>query len=72
MQRTIDLPDELAQSLDAYLREHPNETISSLIQAALTIKLALLNLDMNCSRKGKAVRCGASAAGGFPAVGDWR
>ncbi len=39
MQRTIDLADELAESLDAYLREHPNETISSLIQAALAIKL---------------------------------
>ena len=26
MQRTIELPDELAQSLDAYLQEHPEET----------------------------------------------
>jgi len=39
MQRTINLSDELAISLDTYLREHPNESISSLIQAALAVKL---------------------------------
>lgn len=39
MQRTINLPDELAESLDVYLREHPSESISSLIQAALTVKI---------------------------------
>ncbi len=30
MQRTIDLPDDLAQRLDAYLQEHPEETFYSL------------------------------------------
>lgn len=39
MQRTIDLPDELAQSLDAYLQEHPEETFFSLVKEALETKL---------------------------------
>jgi metal-responsive CopG/Arc/MetJ family transcriptional regulator len=39
MQRTIDLPDDLAQRLDAYLQEHPEETFSSLIREALETKL---------------------------------
>jgi hypothetical protein len=38
MQKIIDLPDELAESLEFYLREHPNESIPSLIQAALEMK----------------------------------
>lgn len=41
MQRTIDLPDELAQSLDAYLQEHPEETFFSLVKEALETKLTL-------------------------------
>jgi hypothetical protein len=39
MQLTIDLPDDLAQRLDAYLQEHPEETFYSLIQEVLETKL---------------------------------
>ncbi|MGJ5676891.1 MAG: hypothetical protein ACR9NN_25365 [Nostochopsis sp.] len=39
MQRTIDLPDDLAQRLDTYLQEHPEETFYSLIQEVLETKL---------------------------------
>jgi hypothetical protein len=41
MKRVIDLPDELAQSLDAYLQEHPEETFFSLVKEALETKLIL-------------------------------
>ncbi len=40
MKRVIDLPDELAQSLDTYLQEHPEETFFSLVKEALENKLA--------------------------------
>jgi predicted DNA-binding protein len=39
MQRTIDLPDDLAQRLDTYLQEHPEETLFSLVKEALENKL---------------------------------
>ncbi|MGL5938870.1 MAG: hypothetical protein ACRC2S_00560 [Waterburya sp.] len=39
MQRTIDLPEDLAQRLDTYLQEHPEETFYSLIQEVLETKL---------------------------------
>ncbi|NJO97155.1 MAG: hypothetical protein HC764_14965 [Pleurocapsa sp. CRU_1_2] len=39
MQRTIELPDHLAQRLDTYLQEHPEETFYSLIQEVLETKL---------------------------------
>jgi hypothetical protein len=39
MKRVIDLPDELAQSLDTYLQEHPEETFFSLVKEALETKL---------------------------------
>ena len=39
MKRVIDLPDELAQSLDTYLQEHPEETLFSLVKEALENKL---------------------------------
>jgi hypothetical protein len=39
MQITIDLPDSLAQQLATYLRAHPQETVLSLVQEALEIKL---------------------------------
>jgi hypothetical protein len=32
MKRTIHLPDELAQRMAEYLREHPEETWSGLVQ----------------------------------------
>ncbi len=39
MKRVIDLPEELAQSLDTYLQEHPEETFFSLVKEALETKL---------------------------------
>jgi hypothetical protein len=39
MQRTIDLPDDLAHRLDVYLQEHPEETFYGLIQEVLETKL---------------------------------
>lgn len=32
MKRTIHLPDQLAQRMEEYLREHPEETWSGLVQ----------------------------------------
>jgi metal-responsive CopG/Arc/MetJ family transcriptional regulator len=40
MKRTIYLPDQLSEQIDAYLKEHPDETLSSLVQSALEVKLA--------------------------------
>jgi hypothetical protein len=40
MQITIELPEPLALQLAAYLQAHPQETVSSLVQEALEIKLA--------------------------------
>jgi hypothetical protein len=39
MKRDIELPDKLAQSLDTYLQEHPEETFFSLVKEALETKL---------------------------------
>lgn len=39
MQRTIDLLDDLAQRLDTYLQEHPEETFYSLVRQVLETKL---------------------------------
>lgn len=39
MQLTVELPDALADRLNAYLKEHPEETVLSLIQEALEVKL---------------------------------
>ncbi|NJL38313.1 MAG: hypothetical protein HC879_22840 [Leptolyngbyaceae cyanobacterium SL_5_9] len=39
MQRTIELPDDLAQRLDHYLREHPDETLFSLVMDTLEMRL---------------------------------
>jgi hypothetical protein len=39
MQITIDLPEPLAQQLADYLKAHPQETVLSLVQEALEIKL---------------------------------
>jgi len=35
MRKTIELPDELAARVDEYLKLHPGESYSSLIQRAL-------------------------------------
>jgi hypothetical protein len=39
MQITIDLPEPLAQQLVDYLDAHPQETVVSLVQEALVVKL---------------------------------
>ncbi len=39
MQLTVELPDALAERLKTYLQEHLEETVLSLIQEALEVKL---------------------------------
>lgn len=39
MRRTIYLPDDLAASADAYLRDHPGVTFSNLVCDALRTRL---------------------------------
>lgn len=39
MKRTVYLPDELAERLNEYLTKHPDETLSSIVQEALEVKL---------------------------------
>jgi predicted DNA-binding protein len=39
MRKTIFLPDEIAVRLEDYLKNHPNETASSVIQEALEMRL---------------------------------
>lgn len=39
MKRTIYLPEHLDGQLDKYLKEHPSETLSSLVQEVLEVKL---------------------------------
>ena len=38
-QLTIELPDQLAEQLNTYLQNHPEETLVGLIHEALKIKL---------------------------------
>jgi metal-responsive CopG/Arc/MetJ family transcriptional regulator len=38
-QFTIDLPDQLAEKLNTYLQNHPEETLVGLIHEALKIKM---------------------------------
>jgi metal-responsive CopG/Arc/MetJ family transcriptional regulator len=52
MKRTIYLPDHLAEQIDVYLDEHPNETLSSLVQGALELKLAPKDLSQLLSLAG--------------------
>lgn len=40
MRRTIYLPDELAARVDTYLKEHREQTFSSLVQTVLERELA--------------------------------
>ncbi len=40
MRRTIYLPEDLAQRVEAYLREHPGVTLSALVREALEQKLS--------------------------------
>ncbi|MGV0107590.1 hypothetical protein NSTCB13_06479 [Nostoc sp. DSM 114160] len=44
MKCTIDLPDTLAQQLEQYLQDHPDQNLERLIQEALEEKLAGKNL----------------------------
>ncbi|MEH2409481.1 hypothetical protein [Nostoc sp.] len=39
MKRTLYIPDELWKQLDQYLKDHPEQNPSSVIQAALAEKL---------------------------------
>ena len=39
MKLTIDVPDRLGNSLNNYLKEHPEETLFGLVKEALEIKL---------------------------------
>ncbi|MEO0949564.1 MAG: hypothetical protein AAFY11_15750 [Cyanobacteria bacterium J06641_5] len=39
MRCTVELPEALARELEAYLQEHPEESVSSLVREALEIKL---------------------------------
>ena len=40
MRRTIYLPDELGERVEEYLRDHPDRSLSSLVQEALAERLA--------------------------------
>ncbi len=40
MKRTVYIPDEMDKRIDDYLQEHPDETLSSIIQEAIQSKLA--------------------------------
>lgn len=44
MKCTINLPDTLAQQLEQYLKDNPNQTLDSLIKEALEEKLTSKNL----------------------------
>jgi hypothetical protein len=39
MKLTLEIPDNLAPHLDEYLKKHPEETLFSLVQEALEIKI---------------------------------
>ena len=39
MKLTIDVPDRLGNSLNNYLKEHPEETLFALVKEVLEIKL---------------------------------
>jgi hypothetical protein len=43
MKRMLDIPDELWTQLDQYLKDHPEQNPSSVIQEALAEKLRLKN-----------------------------
>ena len=44
MKRTVYIPEELGESLSEYLKEHPEETLSSIMQEAIHRKLAQKNV----------------------------
>ncbi len=40
MKRTVYIPDDLAEKLHQYLDDHPDQTLSSIVQEALEVKFA--------------------------------
>lgn len=44
MKRTVYIPDELDKKFDEYLKEHPEETHSSVMQEAMQKKVAHKNV----------------------------
>jgi hypothetical protein len=43
MKLTIEVPDNLGKRLNDYLKEHPEETLFSLVQEVLEVKLTPKN-----------------------------
>lgn len=62
MKRTIYLPDDIAERLNQYLINYPNETFSSVIQEALEAKLAQKDVSKLLSLAGilQNVSCNAA------------
>ena len=63
MKRTVYLPDDLVERLNEYLKEHPEETISSIVQEALEVKLAYKDVSKLLTLAGiiQNVPCNAAA-----------
>lgn len=64
MRTTIYLPDDLAQVVEEYLREHPETSLSALVQEALAARLrrnpvALLELAGIVEKATRTAREGA-------------
>ncbi|MFN4073552.1 MAG: CopG family transcriptional regulator [Thermus sp.] len=64
MRATIYLPDDLAQAVEAYLKDHPETNLSALVQEALWARLgrnpaALLELAGVVEKAARSAREGA-------------
>lgn len=44
MKRTVYIPDALDKKIDEYLKEHPEESLSSIMQEAIYKKIAQKNV----------------------------
>lgn len=44
MEKTVYISDDLGQAVENYLKEHPEETLSSIVQEAIQKKLAAANV----------------------------
>ncbi len=44
MKRTVYIPNDLDEKIEEYLAEHPEETLSSIVQEALCRKVAQKNV----------------------------
>ncbi|PIG92866.1 hypothetical protein [Gloeocapsopsis sp. IPPAS B-1203] len=62
MKRTIYLPDDIAERLNKYLIDHPNETLSSVVQEALEDKLARKDVSKLLSLAGIVQNASCNAA----------